>query len=214
RACRPRCKRASQTTTHERSWMVDDHRSIPQRDTPAGGLGGSASHAPPDSKWIGRPMRRREDRPLVIGAGRYVDDLQPRGLCHVVFVRSPHAHARLASTRLDAARNAPGVVAVMTGADVADLAGTPVTRLFPDLVVPRAPLLVTDVARAQGTPVVAVVAESVYAAADAAALVDLEWEARPGVAEPDAAFAEGAPQLHADAPRNRCLGHRWKSGEM
>jgi carbon-monoxide dehydrogenase large subunit len=159
-------------------------------------------------------MRRREDRPLVMGAGRFVDDFQPRGLCHVVFVRSPHAHARLVTARLDAARNAPGVVAVVTGADVAGLAGTPVTRLFPDMVVPRAPLLVTDVARAQGTPVVAVVAESVYAAADAAALVDLEWEARPGVAEPDAAFAEDAPQIHADAPRNRCLGHRWKSGEM
>src|SRR5437763_15336956 len=159
-------------------------------------------------------MRRREDRPLVTGAGRYVDDFNAPDLCHVVLVRSPHAHARLVAIRLDAARTAPGVVGVFAGSDVAHLASTPVTRLFPDMIVPRAPLLVTDVARAQGTPVVAVVAESVYAAADAAALVDLEWEARPGVAEPDAAFAEGAPQIHADAPRNRCLGHRWKSGEM
>jgi carbon-monoxide dehydrogenase large subunit len=156
-------------------------------------------------------MRRREDRPLVIGAGRFVDDLQPRGLCHVIFVRSPHAHARLVSVRLDAARRAPGVVAVVSGTDVADLGGTPVTRLFPDMVVPRAPLLITEIARAQGTPVVAVVAESAYEAADAAALVDLEWEPRPGVAEPDAAAAEGAPQVHGDAPRNRCLGQRWKT---
>jgi carbon-monoxide dehydrogenase large subunit len=156
-------------------------------------------------------MRRREDRPLLVGAGRYVDDLQPRGVCHVVFVRSPHAHARLVSARLDAARRAPGVVAVVSGADVADLGGTPVTRLFPDMVVPRAPLLITEIARAQGTPVVAVVAESAYEAADAAALVDLEWEPRPGVAEPDAAAAEGAPQVHGDAPRNRCLGQRWKT---
>jgi carbon-monoxide dehydrogenase large subunit len=103
-------------------------------------------------------MRRREDRPLLVGAGRYVDDLQPRGVCHVVFVRSPHAHARLVSARLDAARGAPGVVAVVSGADVADLGGTPVTRLFPDMVVPRAPLLITEIARAQGTPAVAVVA--------------------------------------------------------
>jgi len=161
--------------------------------------------------WIGRPMRRREDRPLVIGAGRFVDDLQPRGLCHAVFVRSPHAHARLVSARLDAARRAPGVVAVVSGDDVADLGGTPVTRLFPDMIVPRAPLLITEIARAQGTPVVAVVAESAYEAADAAALVDLEWEPRPGVAEPDAAAAEGAPQVHGDAPRNRCLAQRWKT---
>src|SRR5258708_12757387 len=93
-----------------------------------------------DTPWIGRPMRRREDRPLVVGAGRYVDDFQPHGVCHVVFVRSPHAHARLVSARLDAARNAPGVVAVVTGADVADLPGPPAPRLFPAMVVPRAPL--------------------------------------------------------------------------
>ncbi len=124
--------------------------------------------------FIGRPMRRREDRPLVIGAGRYVDDVRPAGLCHAVFVRSPHAHARLVSANLDAARRAPGVVAVISGADVAHLGSTPVSKLFPDMVVPKPTLLVTDVARAQGVPVVAVVADSVYAAADAAALVELD----------------------------------------
>jgi carbon-monoxide dehydrogenase large subunit len=157
-------------------------------------------------------MRRREDRPLVVGAGRYVDDLRPAGLCHAVFVRSPHAHARLVSARLDDARQVPGVVAVVTGADVAHLGSTPVTRLFPDMVVPAAPLLVTDVARAQGAPVVAVVAESAYAAADAAARVDLAWEPLRGAAEPEAAAADGAPQIHAGAPRNRCLGQRWRAG--
>jgi carbon-monoxide dehydrogenase large subunit len=161
--------------------------------------------------FIGRPMRRREDGPLVVGAGRYVDDLRPAGLCHVVFVRSPHAHARLVGAKLDAARRAPGVVAVIGGADVAHLGGTPVSKLFPDMVVPRATLLVTDVARAQGVPVVAVVAESVYAAADGAALVELAWEPLRGAAEPEAAAANGAPQIHAEAPHNRCLGQRWKS---
>ena len=161
--------------------------------------------------WIGKPMRRREDRPLITGAGRYVDDLQFPGLCHVIFVRSPHAHARIVSARLDAARSAPGVIAVVAGADVAHLGSTPVTRLFPDMIVPRAPLLVADVVRAQGTPVAAVVADSVYAAADAAALVEIEWQALPGVAEPDAAFAAGAPQVHPEAPRNRCLEQRWGS---
>jgi carbon-monoxide dehydrogenase large subunit len=162
--------------------------------------------------YIGRPMRRREDRPLVLGAGRYVDDLRPAGLCHVVFVRSPHAHARLVRAGLDAARRAPGVVAVVGGADVAHLGGTPVSKLFPDMVVPKASLLVTDVARAQGVPVVAVVADSVYAAADAAALVELVWEPLRGAAEPEAAVASGAPQIHGEAPGNRCLGQRWKTG--
>src|SRR5918993_1499212 len=104
------------------------------------------------ANWIGQPLKRREDRPLVMGAGRYVDDLRPAGLCHVVFVRSPHAHARLSGAKLDAAREAPGVVAVVSGADVAALGSRPVTRLFPDMVVPRATLLVTDAARAQGAP--------------------------------------------------------------
>src|SRR5258705_5344991 len=93
------------------------------------------------SGFIGRPMKRREDRPLVMGAGRYVDDLRPPNLCHVVFVRSPHAHARLVSAQLDVARRAPGVVAVVSGADVAALGSTPVTKLFPDMIVPRATLL-------------------------------------------------------------------------
>src|SRR3954471_14964764 len=113
--------------------------------------------------YIGRPMKRREDRPLVTGAGRFVDDLHPANLCHVVFVRSPHSHARLVGLQLDAARRAPGVGAVMSGADIAGLGSTPVNKLFPDMIAPRATLLVTDVARAQGVPVVAVVGESAYA---------------------------------------------------
>jgi carbon-monoxide dehydrogenase large subunit len=158
-------------------------------------------------------MKRREDRPLVVGAGRYVDDLKPAaGLCHLVFLRSPHAHARLVKANLDAARRAPGVVDVVTGADVASLGSTPVTRLFPDMVVPRVPLLVTDVTHAQGSPVVAIVADSAYAAADAAALVDVTWEPLPGAAQPETAAADGAPQIHAEAPRNHCLHQRWRGG--
>ena len=82
------------------------------------------------ARFIGRPMKRREDGPLVVGAGRYVDDLRPAGLCHAVFVRSPHAHARLVKVDAEVARRAPGVVAVVTGADVAHLGATPVNKLF------------------------------------------------------------------------------------
>jgi carbon-monoxide dehydrogenase large subunit len=163
------------------------------------------------SGYIGRPMRRREDRPLVTGAGRFVDDLAVPGLAHAVFVRSPHAHARLVAARLEAARRAPGVLTVVTGADVADRPGIPVSRIVPDMIVPTVPLMAADVVRAQGSAVVAVVAEGVYAAADAAALVELEWEPRPGVAEPEAALASGAPQIHAQAPRNQCLALRWRT---
>jgi aerobic carbon-monoxide dehydrogenase large subunit len=162
--------------------------------------------------YIGRPMRRREDRPLVIGAGRFVDDLRPAGLCHVAFVRSPHAHARVVRVDLAAAREVPGVVTAVSGADVAHLAATPVNKMFPDMVIPKVSLLATDVARAQGVPVAAVVADSPYAAADAAALVDIEWEPRRGLAEPEAALASGAAPIHAGAMDNRCLSQRWRGG--
>ncbi|MGH2690845.1 MAG: hypothetical protein ACRDKW_18845, partial [Actinomycetota bacterium] len=68
--------------------------------------------------WIGTPRRRVEDRPLLTGAGRYTDDIALPGTLHVYFLRSPHAHARVARLDVEAARRAPGVVEVATGAEV------------------------------------------------------------------------------------------------
>ena len=100
--------------------------------------------------FIGRSMRRREDRALLMGAGRYTDDLVLPGLVHMVLVRSPHAHARI--TALDAARAAaaPGVVAVVTGADVRGLGHMPSNRVVPGMKVPPHPLLAEGVAVAVG----------------------------------------------------------------
>jgi aerobic carbon-monoxide dehydrogenase large subunit len=175
----------------------------------------------PDNRavGIGQPVRRKEDRRLLTGRGRFVDDLRPTALAHAVFVRSPHAHARILSIDMAAARAAPGVVAVLTGADyradgLAPIAHNPGISRPPDLV-PRvrdvAPLatphwpLPTDRVRFVGEPVALVVAETIAQAKDAAELVAVRYDPLPSVARAADALRPGAPQLWNDVPGNLCL---------
>jgi len=92
-----------------------------------------------DARYIGRPMKRVEDRRLITGVGRFVDDFRLPGLLHVAFVRCPYAHARIRRLNVGAARNAPGVAVVVTGAEVRDLGPMPVMRIFRDMKVPPHP---------------------------------------------------------------------------
>ena len=94
-----------------------------------------------DAPYIGRGMRRREDRALLMGVGRYTDDLVLPGLLHVALLRSPHAHARIRALDASRARSAPGAVSVITGADVRDLGHMPSNRVVPGMKVPPHPLL-------------------------------------------------------------------------
>ncbi len=173
----------------------------------------AASSASEPVSWVGRPLRRREDAPLLTGRGRFVDDLAPAGLTHLALARSPHAHARVARLDVRRAGKAPGVVAVVTGADLDGIGALPVNRLFRDMIVPPNPLLAGERVHAQGTPVAAVVAESPAAAWDAVALIRAEYEALPGVALPRPALAAGAPALFDVAPGNRALGQTWHAGD-
>src|SRR5213594_4366499 len=163
--------------------------------------------------WIGQPLKRREDPRLLTGAGRFVDDLRPPGCVHVVLLRSPHAHARI--TRLDVARarRAPGVVAVVTGAEVRHLGPMPVNRLVPDMRVPPHPCVADTAGRAAGAPVAAIVAEDPYRARDAVELVDLAYEPLAGVPEPEAAVGDGAHVLFADIERNRSFTRTLREGD-
>ena len=163
--------------------------------------------------WVGRPLRRREDAPLLIGRGRFVDDLSAPGVTHLALLRSPHAHARVVRVDAHRSRKAPGVVAVVTAADLEAIGPLPVNRLFRDMIVPPNPLLAGARVHAQGTPVAAVVAESVAAAWDAVALIDAAYEPLAGVATPRAALAAGAPRLFDEAPGNRVLGQTWRAGD-
>ena len=127
------------------------------------------------AKYVGAIVRRQEDPRYLTGRGRFVDDISVAGCLHASVLRSPHAHARLAAIRTDAARACPGVVAVLTFRDLAGL------RPLPEAGVPPPPLksrvafqvrsalqypLVKDKVRYVGEPVGLVVAESRYVAAD------------------------------------------------
>ncbi|HEV8307620.1 MAG TPA: xanthine dehydrogenase family protein molybdopterin-binding subunit [Methylomirabilota bacterium] len=167
-----------------------------------------------DSRWIGRPLKRVEDRRLLIGAGRYVDDFQPPGLVHVAFLRCVHAHARIRRLDPSAAAAAPGVVAVITGAEVRHLGPMPVNRVFPDMKVPPHPILAHDFVRAAGVPVAAVAADTPYRARDAAELIEVEYDPLPPLPDAEAALAPDAPVLFPELRDNRAFTHTWRHGDV
>ena len=158
-------------------------------------------------------MRRREDRALLTGRGRFVDDLAVGGVLHVVLARSPHAHARIRSIDATAARRAPGVVAVITAEDLGPIGPVPLMRLAPGTLVPEYPLLAAGVVRSQGIPVAAVVADSTYAAMDGVDRLVVDYEPIAGVADPDGALAAGAPQVVPVSRDNRALAVAWRHGD-
>ena len=141
---------------------------------------------------LGHAVRRREDPRLVTGTGRYVDDIQPDRCLHVAFVRSTLAHASIRAVDIAAAASAPGVVAVLTAADL-DLPARVGFQMVPE-VFARAPLAVGRV-RFVGEPVALVVAESRGAAVDAAQLVGLDLEPLEVVVDVDAARQAGSTLL-------------------
>ncbi len=154
---------------------------------------------------------RREDRRLLTGAGRYSADWDQPGLAHAVFLRSDRAHARIRSIATDAARVAPGVLAVLTGDDMAAAGYTRGTAHVPykgrgeAVKSPNSPALAHGRVRYVGEPVAIVVAEAAHAAQDAAELIEIDYEPLAAVANGTAALAEGAPQIHDTIPRNLCF---------
>ena len=158
---------------------------------------------------IGQAITRREDDRLLTGQGRFVDDLGEPGDLHLVFVRSPHAHARVGSIDAAEARAVRGVIDLFTGADLlaAKVGSFPLNPALKNaagekMSTPALFALATDVVRFVGQPVVAVLAESRTAAETAAGLVLVDYEPLPAVASIEAALADGAPQLWPQAPGN------------
>ena len=154
---------------------------------------------------IGQAVRRVEDRRFLTGKGRYVDDIVLPGMVHGVNVLSPHAHARIKKVDVSKAKAAPGVLAVLTGADVAaDKLGGMTAHLMPeDFGAPKGhrtflPLIVSDKVRHVGERVAFVVAETVDQARDAAELVQVDYEPLPAVVNIEEAVKEGAPKVHDD----------------
>ncbi len=138
---------------------------------------------------LGNAVRRVEDPELLVGQGTFVDNLRPAGTTHAVFVRSPFAHARIASVDTSEAERSPGVVTVLTGQDVDR--PVPMFGSANDDLVRTA--LAIDKVRFVGEPVALVVAETRAQAVDAAELVDVEYDDLAAVADMEAALAEDAP---------------------
>jgi aerobic carbon-monoxide dehydrogenase large subunit len=148
--------------------------------------------------FFGQPLKRLEDPRLLRGEGTFLDDLRLPGACHVAFVRSVHAHARI-RVETEAARAVPGTLGVFVADDVVAPTGArdiPILIGHPALRPCRHPLLARGTVRYVGEPIAAVVAESRYAAEDAARAVTVRYEPLDAVADAEAALAPGAPVLH------------------
>ena len=130
---------------------------------------------------IGKPLLRREDQRFLTGAGQYTDDVVLPGQSYGFFLRSPYAHARIRSLKLDAARAAPGVLNIFTGADLAGVGGLPCGWLINNkdgtpMKEPAHPVLAKDKVRHVGDQVALVVAETALQAKDAAELIEVDYE--------------------------------------
>jgi carbon-monoxide dehydrogenase large subunit len=160
------------------------------------------------SQLVGAKIHRREDPRLITGHGHYIDDFTRQGTAYAAFVRSPHAHARVKSIDVTDASKAPGVVAVYTARDFkGQLAGThPAAPAFvaeKKYVPERFPIAEKEVCY-QGGIVAAVLAESKAQAADAANLIQVEYEELPAVMDTEKAMAKDSPLAHEGSADNIC----------
>ncbi|MGH3366672.1 MAG: xanthine dehydrogenase family protein molybdopterin-binding subunit [Nocardioidaceae bacterium] len=160
--------------------------------------------APPSALEVGAPRRRKEDLRLITGRTRWTDNIQLTGMLHLAMVRSPVAHARISSIDVQQAKSAAGVLAVLTGRDLADQQGSlpcawPIT---PDMKAPPHPAMAVDTVNFAGEVVACVVARSAAEARDAIELVDVEYDELPVVLDLDKAVTSDSDLVHPDLGTN------------
>src|SRR5215471_13768057 len=167
---------------------------------------------------IGAAVRRKEDFRFITGKGQYTDDVSRPGQTHIHFLRSPHAHARIKRIDASAAKQMPGVLAVLTGAELAaDKIGNLICGWMihskdgsPMKMAPH-PAIAAGKANYVGDPVAVVVAETADQAEDAAEKVVVDYEVLPAVADPARAQQNGVAQIHEVAPHNTI--YQWHLGD-
>jgi len=167
------------------------------------------------TKFFGEPIRRREDARLIIGQGRYLDDIGSHAYA-AAFVRSPYAHARVLDIDVSAALDVEGLLAIYTYSDLTGPLAEPLPVLIPHPQLTHARTgypLVKDVAKHVGEPIVMVVATDRYLAEDAAALIEISYEELPVVVGVDAAEAATA-LVHDDVPDNVAARHHQETGDV
>jgi carbon-monoxide dehydrogenase large subunit len=161
------------------------------------------------SKFVGKPLKRKEDPRLIQGLAHYVDDLALVGMAHAGFVRSPHAHAYVRKIETRQAAAAPGVLAVLTAEDLRGAVGpVPCAAQIPDMKMATRPVLATDRVRFVGEAVAVVVATDNYALRDAIELVEVDYEPLPAVVDPEKALRKGSPTLFDQYKDN--VAFRWE----
>ncbi len=163
------------------------------------------------ANWLGQSIARVEDAALLTGRGRYIDDLAlRRGTLHAAILRSPHAHAIVRSIDTDAARRAPGVVAVLTGAEVTALSASLAVAL-------KSPVqcwpIAVDRVRYAGEPVAVVIATDRYRAEDALELIATDYEPLPAIVDPRTALDPAQPVLHASLGSNIASDRSFRYGD-
>ena len=165
--------------------------------------------------YVGQPIRRVEDTRLIQGRGGFVDDFHPPGTLEVAFARSPYASARIKSVDASAALEVPGVVAVLTGRELAEavrpLRPSSVIRTFRET---DFPALAVDRVRFAGEAVAAVVARDRYLAEDAAELIEVEYAELPIVVDPIAARRPESPRVHEELPDNVLVSREFRVGDI
>ncbi len=164
-----------------------------------------------EAGFVGAPVKRKEDGPLLAGDGTFVDNLDLPGALAMVVVRSPYAHARIMAIDVEEAKRAEGVVAVLTGADLHDdwkaamPCAWPVTE---DMKNPPHYPLAASIVNYEGDGVAVVIADSRSHAVDAAELVQVEYEPLPAVVEVEGAAQDGGPLVHDELGTN--VSYVWK----
>ena len=164
---------------------------------------------------VGKARRRKEDARLITGRTTWTDNMVLPGMLHLAVVRSPVAHAKITAIDVSAAQEAPGVIAVFTGRDLAEEQGSipcawPVT---PDMVNPGHPSIAVDEVNHVGEAVAVIVARSRTAAADALELVDIDYDVLPPVLDMEEAVAEGAQLTHDHLESNTSYHFVFDAGE-
>ncbi|MBN3759999.1 xanthine dehydrogenase family protein molybdopterin-binding subunit [Burkholderia sp. Ac-20365] len=175
-------------------------------------------NAPDSHRMVGMPVKRKEDYRFLTGNGQYTDDIVLPAQTYAVFLRSPHAHARIKSIDTTAAKQSPGVVAIFTGADLAaeNVGGLPCGWLIHSIDgtpmhEPPHPVIAHTKVRHVGDQVALVIADSVKAAKDAAELIEVDYGELPAVIDTTHAADAGQPAVHDDVPDNTC--YTWGHGD-
>ena len=163
----------------------------------------------PEIGGMGHSVKRKEDLRFILGKGTYVEDVHLPGMVYGQMVRSPYAHARIKAVRTEAARNFPGVLAVITGQDLEKAGLSWMPTLFHD----KQMVLATGKVLFQSQEVAFVVAEDRYTAADAAELVEVDYEDLPVLVDPHRALDADAPILREDREEKTNHIFHWEVGD-